>query len=141
MRGNGLRDRGIPPTSADGRPYPPPLLHRCSQIAVGCSAWGGPDPLKDPGWVRWEAALTGRELSRASPMRFQTPPSEALAGPSTYPKTRAIVDQKTGRPASSCSPAYPPHPLEAARWVCPDSVDTCTIPRGQGFPDLFLSHS
>jgi radical SAM superfamily enzyme YgiQ (UPF0313 family) len=29
---------------------------------------------------------------------------------------------------------------EAIR-TCPDSVDTCTMPQGQGFPDLFLSHS
>ena len=25
--------------------------------------------------------------------------------------------------------------------ACPDSVDICTMPRGQGFPDLFLSQS
>ncbi len=97
MRGKGLRDGRIPRMSADGRRYPPPLLHRFCHTAVGCSARGGSDPLKDPGWVRWEVALTGRELSRASPMRFQTPPSEALAGPSTYPKTRVTVDQETGR--------------------------------------------
>ena len=26
-------------------------------------------------------------------------------------------------------------------WVCPDSVDTPTMQRGQVFPDLFLSRS
>ena len=26
-------------------------------------------------------------------------------------------------------------------WVCPDSVDTFTMPRGQVFPDLFLPQS
>ena len=28
-----------------------------------------------------------------------------------------------------------------AIWVCPDSVDTFTMPRGQAFPDLFLVQS
>ena len=28
-----------------------------------------------------------------------------------------------------------------ALWVCPDSVDTFTMPQGQGFPDLFFGHS
>jgi hypothetical protein len=115
MRSRWLRTGRIPWISAAGRPCPPPLRHRCCQTAVSSSARGGFDPLKDPGWVRLESALTGRELSRASPMRFQTPPSEALAGPSTYPKTRVTVDQETGRPAPSCSPAYPLYPLAAAR--------------------------
>ncbi len=26
-------------------------------------------------------------------------------------------------------------------WVCPDSVDTFSMPQGQGFPDLFFCHS
>jgi hypothetical protein len=33
MLGKGLRGGRIPRVSADGRPYPPPLLHRCCQIA------------------------------------------------------------------------------------------------------------
>jgi hypothetical protein len=28
-----------------------------------------------------------------------------------------------------------------AERVCPGFVDTCTMSRGQGFPDLFLSQS
>ena len=27
------------------------------------------------------------------------------------------------------------------KWVCPDSVDTCTMPSGQGFPGLQISQS
>ena len=40
MRSKGLRDGQIPRVSADGRPYPPPLLHRCCQNAVGHGATG-----------------------------------------------------------------------------------------------------
>jgi hypothetical protein len=31
MRGKSFRAGRIPRVSADGRPYPPPLLHRCCQ--------------------------------------------------------------------------------------------------------------
>ncbi len=41
MRGKGLRDGRIPRMSADGRPCPPPLLHRCCHIAVGSVGPGG----------------------------------------------------------------------------------------------------
>jgi len=54
MRGNGLRQRRIPPTSDYGRPHASPLLHGCCQIAVGRSARDGSDPIKDARWVRWE---------------------------------------------------------------------------------------
>ena len=95
MRGKGLRDGRIPRMSTDLSPYPPPFLHRCCQTAVGCSARGGSDPLKDPGWVRWEVALTGRELGRANPMRMQTPPSEALVGRRPLLRgTRAVHQQE-----------------------------------------------
>ncbi len=31
--------------------------------------------------------------------------------------------------------------ITTGNWVCPDSVDTYTMPRGQAFPDLFLPQS